>query len=93
VRVEEARDTAFAAERTVGPRPGAEAPNGVVALIGRDPQRAAAFIERELGPVEAARLQDRRAQRRLAVGPEAAHAARRPRAAAAHIWLNRIAAA
>jgi DNA-binding PucR family transcriptional regulator len=55
VRVEEARYTAFAAKKTLtaAPAGGAEGLDGVVALFGRDPDRAAAFIERELGPIEA----------------------------------------
>jgi DNA-binding PucR family transcriptional regulator len=54
VRVEEARDAAFAAGEavTVVTRV-TEGLDGAIALIGRDRDQAAAFVERELGPVEA----------------------------------------
>lgn len=55
MRIAEARDTAFAGARTVTPASpaGVEVFDGAAALIGRDPERVVAFIERELGPVEA----------------------------------------
>jgi DNA-binding PucR family transcriptional regulator len=54
VRVEEARDTAFPAERTVTAVTNVtEVLDGAVSLIGRDRERAVEFIECELGAVEA----------------------------------------
>jgi DNA-binding PucR family transcriptional regulator len=54
VRVEQARDAVLSAERTIAAVTDVtEVLDGAVLLIGRDRGRAAEFIERELGAVEA----------------------------------------
>jgi DNA-binding PucR family transcriptional regulator len=54
VRVEEARDAAFSTRRAASAVTHVTDPlDGVISLIGRDGERAAAFIKHELGAIEA----------------------------------------